>query len=66
MTETSKILLEAYLDQVLKCDNEQLLGHFAGLVRTVEFDLLKNNEDREYSNVLIDKLWDEILNRMNK
>jgi len=63
MTERDKEMLEDYLNQVLKCDNETLLNHYTGAVRTHEANIL-NMENREYFRVLIDKLWEEILKRM--
>lgn len=60
MSESDKIDLEDYLRQVLPIDNESLLSHYTGAVRTYETD----EQAKEYFSVMIDRLYEEILNRM--
>ncbi|MDX5853637.1 hypothetical protein SIM22_05905 [Bacillus cereus group sp. BfR-BA-01363] len=60
MTESDRIDLEDYLRQVLPTDNDSLLSHYTGAVRTYETD----EQAKEYFAVMIDRLYEEILKRM--
>jgi hypothetical protein len=65
MTEEEKIKLENHVKVLIEVDNESLMGHYTGAVRTHEYNIYINGENREWFNALIDKLWNEILKRMN-
>lgn len=60
MTESDRMDLEDYLRQVLPTDNDSLLSHYTGAVRTYETD----EQAKEYFVVMIDRLYEEILKRM--
>lgn len=62
MFEQDKQNLENYLEIILKCDNNTLLSHYTGAVRTHE----TNDTNQEYFRVMINRFYVEILKRMDK